>query len=58
MGNDLYRNEITGATGQIPIDQAMRVFGIRVGVAYIAAEYPIVEELIKKLKLTYEQTKA
>ncbi len=58
IGNDTYRILTTGKTGVIPSEQAQRIFKINLEMTQLIGEYPIVEELIQKLKLTYEQTKA
>lgn len=50
-GNDSYTNLFTGAKGIIPPEQAQRIFKINLEATAILNEYPMVEEMIRRLKL-------
>jgi hypothetical protein len=50
-GNDVYENIITGVRGKISPIAARKNLRISIEETAIFNEYPLVEELVKKLKL-------
>lgn len=56
-GNNNYTNLHSGNSGEIPPEQAQKIFKINVEATYLCNEYPLVEELITKLKLVCDKNK-
>ena len=56
-GNDVYENIITGVKGRISQKSAAKNLKISIEETAIFNEYPIVEEMVKKLKLVSEKSK-
>ena len=54
LGNNRYRNLITGVEGEVSEDAANKVFKINLDATYFCENYPQVELLIKKLGLKIE----
>lgn len=54
LGNNRYRNLITGVEGEVPEELANKVFKINLDATYFCENYPIVELLIRKLGLKIE----
>jgi hypothetical protein len=55
LGNNVYENLYTGATGEIKPDHAQSIFKINLEATAIFNEYPMVEELVKRLKLVLDK---
>jgi hypothetical protein len=54
-GKDLYTNLYSGVTGEIKPEDAKRMFRINLEATQLFEEYPIVEEMVRKLKLVFEK---
>lgn len=54
-GNDEYTNLFTGVRGRIPPEQAQRMFKINLEFTEILNQYPLILELITKLKLVCDK---
>lgn len=54
LGNNRYRNLITGVEGEVSEEIANKVFKINLDATYFCENYPQVELLIKKLGLKIE----
>jgi hypothetical protein len=55
LGENRYRNLITGVEGEVPEEQASKVFKISVEMTYLCENFPNVEELINRLKLKKDE---
>ena len=56
-GNDVYENIITGVKGRISQKSAAQNLKISIEETAIFNEYPIVEDMVKRLKLVSEKSK-
>ena len=56
-GNDVYENIITGVKGRISQKSAAKNLKISIEETAIFNEYPIVEDMVKRLKLVSEKSK-
>lgn len=54
QGN-VYTNLSTGKSGEISPEQAQRIFKINIEATAIFNEYPIVEEMVKRLELVLKK---
>lgn len=54
-GNDEYTNLFTGVRGKITPEQAQNIFKISLEFTDILHQYPLVEEMIIKLKLVCDK---
>lgn len=57
LGNDVYRNIITGVKGKINQKAAEKNLRISIEETAIFNEYPMVEEMVRRLKLVSEKSK-
>lgn len=55
LGGNKFRNIVTGKEGLVEDEKAREVFKINVEATAILNEYPLVEELIEKLKLKIDK---
>jgi len=55
LGDNKFRNIVTGKEGLVDDEKAREVFKINVEVTWILNEYPLVEDLIEKLKLKIDK---
>lgn len=51
VGNDTYVNIVTGKSGEVSPDLARSIFKISLELTEILNQYPLVEEMITKLRL-------
>jgi ATP-dependent RNA circularization protein (DNA/RNA ligase family) len=51
LGNCVFRNILTGAEGVVDEEQASKVFKFNLEMTMICDEFPLVKELVTKLKL-------
>lgn len=58
LGENRYRNLITGVEGEVSEEQANKVFKISVEMTYLCENFPNVEELINRLKLKRDEDTA
>ena len=56
IGNDIYRNIITGKEGKVDEEIARKIFRINLDATVICEEYPLVEKLIQSLNLKIDKT--
>lgn len=57
LGNDVYQNIITGVKGKINQKAAEKNLRISIEETAIFNEYPMVEEMVRRLKLVSEKSK-
>lgn len=55
LGENRYRNLLTGVEGEINEEVARKIFKINVEMTVLCAEYPIIEETIKALQLRMDK---
>lgn len=55
LGDNKFRNIVTGKEGLVEDEKAREVFKINVEATGILNEYPLVEDLIEKLKLKIDK---
>jgi len=55
LGDNKFRNIVTGKEGLVDDEKAKEVFKINVEATGILNEYPLVEDLIEKLKLKIDK---
>lgn len=55
LGENKYRNLLTGVEGEISEEVARKIFKINVEMTVLCAEYPIIEETIKALQLRMDK---
>lgn len=55
LGNDEYVNLYTGQSGRIKPEDAQKMFVINLEMTQLISEYPLVEEMITKLKLIFDK---
>ena len=55
LGENKYRNLITGVEGEVTEEQARKVFKISAEMTYLCENFPHVEELINRLKLKKDE---
>lgn len=55
LGDNKFRNIVTGREGLVEDEKAREVFKINVEATGILNEYPLVEDLIEKLKLKIDK---
>ena len=55
LGNDEYRNVRTGRDGKIEPDMAQKLLKINLDATELCNEYPLLEEMIKTLKLKHDK---
>lgn len=55
LGDNKFRNIVTGKEGLVEDEKAREVFKINVEATAILNEYPLVEDLIEKLKLKIDK---
>lgn len=51
LGNNQYTNLFTGVTGEVLPEHAQRIFKINLDATEIFNEYPILDQLVARLKL-------
>ena len=54
LGDNKFRNIVTGKEGLVEDEKAREVFKINVEATAILNEYPLVEELVEVLKLKFD----
>lgn len=54
LGENKYRNMVSGAEGEIEPEKANKIFKINLSATAVCNEFPLVQELIKKLNLTVD----
>lgn len=57
LGNNKFRNIRTGVEGVIDNESAKRVFKINAEMTVLCNEYPIIEEMVKKIGLKFNNNK-
>lgn len=57
MGGNRYKNLITGVEGEVPEEKAKEVFVFNVEATNLFNDYPMVEELMRRLKLRLEKSR-
>ena len=55
LGDNKFRNIVTGKEGLVDDEKAREVFKINVECTWVISEYPLVEELIEVLKLKIDK---
>lgn len=55
-GDNKYRNLITGVDGEVEPDKAKDIFVVNLLATHVMNEYPLVKELVSKLKLKIDKT--
>lgn len=56
LGGNSYLNINTGKQGEVDEETARKIFRINLEMTEIIAEYPLVKDLITRLKLKYDGT--
>lgn len=56
LGENKYRNMITGAEGVVDEEKARKIFAINLDTTILVSEYPLVRDLIKTMQLRIEKT--
>lgn len=54
LGENRYKNMISGIEGEIDPQVAQKIFKINLNATMICSEFPLVQELIKRLQLTVD----
>lgn len=57
LGDNRFLNLITQQEGEVDDETARKVFKVNAEATIILHEYPLIEELISKLKLTFDNYK-
>ena len=55
LGDNKFRNIVSGQEGLVEDEKAIEVFKINVECTWVISEYPLVEELIEVLKLKIDK---
>ena len=55
-GGNKFTNIATGVSGEVPDETAKNIFRINLEATAIFSEYPIVEELVKRLGMKSDKT--
>jgi hypothetical protein len=55
LGSDRYKNIYTGAEGIIAPEKAKQIFVINIELTQILSDYPLIEEMIFRLKMVAEK---
>jgi hypothetical protein len=55
IGDDTYVNLFTGVSGKIKPEDARKMFVINLEMTQLISEYPMIEEMITKLKLVLDK---
>lgn len=55
LGDNKYRNLITGVSGEITEEVAQKIFKINLEMTQLCNEYPLVEEAIQRLQLKMDK---
>jgi hypothetical protein len=55
IGDDTYVNLFTGVSGKIKPEDAQKMFVINLEMTQLISEYPMIEEMITKLKLVLDK---
>lgn len=56
LGENIFLNIITGESGFIEDETARKIFRINIEATQIINEFPLVEEMIKSLRLKFSNT--
>lgn len=55
LGNDEYINLFTGKSGKVKPEDAQKMFIINLEMTQLISEYPMIEEMITRLKLIIDK---
>lgn len=55
LGDNKYRNLMTGVSGEITEEVAQKIFKINLEMTQLCNEYPLVEEAIQRLQLKMDK---
>lgn len=56
LGDNKYKNLMTGVSGEIAAELAQKIFKINLEMTRLCNEYPLLEEAIEKLNLKMDKT--
>lgn len=55
LGNNVFKNLVTGVCGEVPTEKAQKVFKINVELTTLCNDFPEIKNLINTLKLKIEK---